>query len=183
MLPAGNGTFQLSAGNKPGDAPLATAQSYRYSNYVELPLGKVHLSVVKSGGTTPLKAFDLDVKPDSYFTVLVAPQRIDVFDDTDNPKEQAGTLMVRNFFPGAPVTVLSGQQTVVQALAYGQTYPLTGLPLAKTTFTLRTILPDNKPAEASVDADFKSSKRATLLIIPDSYGRFRPRLTPDGSNP
>jgi hypothetical protein len=32
------------------------------------------------------------------------------------------------------------------------------------------------------EADFVASKRGTLLVIPDTYGRFRPRVTIDGKD-
>jgi hypothetical protein len=47
---------------------------------------------------------------------------------------------------------------------------------------LRTKLPNGTPAESTAEADFTASKKATVLIIPDSYGRFRPRVTADGTN-
>lgn len=184
MLPATSGAFEVRKANAPSSEPsLFSATAYRYSSYIELPVGKYRLAVVRKGDTAPLKAFDVDVKPDTYFTILLAPQSIDMFDDTEDPKMAAGALTIRNFFAGTNVSVFTGSNQVAQSLAYGQSYQVTGLPLQRITITLRTTLPNGTPAESSADIDFKASKRATALVIPDSYGRFRPRITADGKNP
>jgi hypothetical protein len=101
---------------------------------------------------------------------------------TIDPKTTSGTLNIRNYFPGTSVSVASGSQTLTTGLSYGSSYATTGLAASKIPVTIQTTLPDGKPAQSIVDLDFTASKRATLLIIPDSYGRFRPRVTVDGKN-
>ncbi len=183
MLPATNGSFQLLRGDKPDDPPVATAIAYRYSSYTELPIGKYQLSVARNGSKAPLKTFSVDLKTDTYFTVLISPQSIDMFDDTENPKRQSAVLTIRNFFPGTSVTASLGPKTVLQSLAYGQSYSITGISFMPISLTIRTKLPNGKPAESTAEVDFKTSKNATALVIPDPYGRFRLRITPDGKNP
>jgi hypothetical protein len=183
MLPAANGNFQLLDNSKPSDSALATATSYRYSSYFELPAGKYKLGVAKAGSSTPIKVLDLDVQAERYFTILIAPQRIDVFDDTVDTKTQSGTLTIRNFLPGVAVTASVGQTALPQPIAYAQSYSAPSLPLARTTVTVRGTLLDGKHAEASADIDFSSNRRATALVIQDAYGDFRLRITPDGKNP
>ncbi len=187
MLPAGNGKFDL---RKVGDAAgtnLFSGTSYRYASYTGLAVGRYRLVVYKSGDqATPLKSFDVDLKPDSYFTVLMSPQagamNIELLQDTIDPKATTATLTVRNYFPGLTVAVSSGDKPIVDTLAYGQSYKAEGLPVAVMPLTLRTKLPNGTPAESGAEVDFRVSKRATLLIIPDPYGRFRPRVTIDGKN-
>ncbi len=133
-----------------------------------------------------MKTLSLDVRPNSYFTILVSPEggvlNVQLINDTLDPKAATATLMVRNFYPGLTVSVTSGTQNIVNALPYGQSYIANGFPLKRTPLTLRSRLPDGTLTESEAEADFVASKRATLLIIPDTYGRFRPRVTIDGKN-
>ena len=60
-----------------------------------------------------------------------------------------------------------------------------GIPVNLATIpevALDTKLPDGKPAQSDLDIDFRQCSKATLLVIPDVYGRFRPRVTFDGKN-
>ena len=187
MLPPANGKFDLRNAGDSAGTNLFSGTSYQYASYVGLAVGRYHLVVYKSGDQVkPLKSFDVDLKPESYFTVLMSPQagamNIELLQDTIDRKATTATLTVRNYFPGLTVAVSSGDKHIIDALAYGQIYKAEGLPTVNMPLTLRTKLPNGTPAESGAEADFRASKRATLLIIPDSYGRFRPRVTIDGRN-
>lgn len=145
------------------------------------------MAIYKKGDRrTPLKIVTVDLRPETFFTILVSPQggviNVEVIDDTNDPKASFGTLTIRNYFTGLTVAVSSDTQKIIDALAFGRSYVASGFPLSKLALTLRTSLPNGTPAESGAEADFVASKRATLLIIPDSYGRFRPRVTIDGKN-
>ncbi|MEO5720643.1 MAG: hypothetical protein ABIR71_04125 [Chthoniobacterales bacterium] len=188
MLPPQNGDFELcKAGAPESEGNLLSGTAYRYSSYAEFPSTRYRLVVFKKGDrTTPLKTFDVDLRPNTFFTVLVSPQggaiNVELLNDTLDPKAESGTLTVRNYFPGLTVAVLSETRKVVDALPYGNTNSVNGFPLSRVPLTLQTRLPNGTPAESGTEADFRASKRATLLIIPDSYGRFRPRVAIDGKN-
>jgi hypothetical protein len=183
MLPATSGTFEVCKANETSGASLLNGTAFQYSSYVEFPTARYRLVVFRKGDrNTPLKSFDIELKPDTYFTIIVSPQSIDAFDDTIDPKATTGSLTIRNYFPGLTASVSSDTQTLATAVAYGQATMAPGLPLKRVPLVLRTKLPNGTPAESTAEADFAASKRATLLIIPDSYGRFRPRVTIDGSN-
>jgi hypothetical protein len=188
MLPSANGAFELcKAGAAESGANLLGGSAYQYSSYAEFPVGKYHLSVFKKGDRkTPIKTFDIDLRQDSFFTVLLGPRAgvidVEVMDDTNDPKSASGTLVVRNYFMGLTVSVSSDTQKLIEALQYGQSNAVTGLPLKRIPLTLLTHLPNGTPAESTAEVDFQASKRATVLIIPDSYGRFRPRVAIDGKN-
>jgi hypothetical protein len=183
MLPAASGVFEVRKGGAlPSEGNMLSGTSYDYASYVQFPVGKYQLGVFKKGQDAMLKFFAVDVTPDSFFTILISPKSIDMFNDTVDPKESSGTLTVRNFFPGTVVSAAAESRPIVNSLAYGQSTQATGFPLQRIEITLRTTLPTSKPSESTAEADFHASKHATLLIIPDSYGRFRPRVTIDGRN-
>lgn len=183
MAPPTSGVFEVrKAGTTPSEGALLTGTPYRYSSYQDFPIGRYRLEVLGKGSQSPLKIFDVDLKQDTYFTILVSPRTIDMFDDAEDPKATSAIVTIRNFFPGITVSASIAQKPVISSLAYGQSYQVTGLPLDRATITFHTTLPNGKPAESSADIDFRSGKRATALIIPDSYGRFRPRVTFDGKN-
>ena len=108
------------------------------------------------------------------------PGDVQVIDDTPDPKATSATLVIRNFYPGLTVSVSTDSGMLVDGLAYGATYQATGLPSKRLPLGLKTKLPNGTEAESGAEADFVASKRGTLLVIPDSYGRFRPRVTIDG---
>lgn len=183
MAPATSGTFEVCKAGETSGASLLSGTPYQYSSYVQFPPGRYRLAVFRKGDrNTPLKTFDIDLKGDSFFTIIVSPQSIDIFDDTNDPKAASGTLTIRNYFPGLTVSVASDTQQLAEAVSYGQASVATGLALKRVPLTLRTKLPNGTPAESTAEADFTASKKATILIIPDSYGRFRPRVTSDGTN-
>ncbi|MGI9086676.1 MAG: hypothetical protein ACR2HH_02880 [Chthoniobacterales bacterium] len=181
MLPATSGTFNLGRLEKPAEPLIANATAFTYSSYQGFPLGHYRLAIFRTGNQqTPLKTFDLDLRANQFFTVLISPQGIELVNDTSNPKATSGSLMVRNYFPGTPVSITMGNQPAV-LLAYGQSLPLTGQFVGK--LMLDAKLPNGKQAQAQIEVDLKTTQRTTLLIIPDPYGRFRPRVSADGINP
>lgn len=184
MMPAQNGGFEVRRLSGPGsEQTLASGTAYRYTSYRDIAVGRYKVAVQKSGTNSPLKIFDFDVKPNSYFTVLVSPQSIEIFDDTIDPKATSGTLIIRNYFNGAVVDVASGSQRIIDNLGYGQMYVASGLPVARLPLSLRARIGKNTPIEAGAEADLLASKHATVLIMPDSYGRLCARAAIDGKNP
>ena len=183
MLPAVSGSFEVrKMPAAPSEGTLLSGSAYQYSSYVEVPIGKYHLGVFRKGQEAPLKMFDVDLRQDTFFTILLSPKSIDMFDDTIDPKSTSGVLTVRNLFPGASVSVASSSKSIVSALQSGQSYQAAGFPLGRTTITVQANLPNGKSGQSELDIDFKQCSRASLLVIPDSYGRFRPRVTFDGKN-
>src|SRR5205085_1597302 len=126
------------------------------------------------------------LKQESFFTILISPkggvQTVELSEDTPDPKTVSGTVTIRNFFPGVSVTVSLRSKVVVESLPYGQSYKATGLAFERVPINLRTKLPNGTSAESGADVDLREVKNATLLIIPDSYGRFRSRIAADGKN-
>lgn len=183
MTPATAGAFEVRKVVPSGsESSLLTARAYQCSSYLEFPVGRYQLGVFTKESTTPRKVFDVDLKVDNYFTILISPQSIDMFDDTNDPKTTAATLTVRNYFPGSILSISAGSKTLSSSLSHGQAVQVPGFPLEVAHLALQARLPDGKSTASDLEVDFKHNTRATLLVIPDSYGRFRPRLTFDGKN-
>jgi hypothetical protein len=183
MVPAANGAFEVCKVGETSGPSLLSGTAYQYSSYVGFPAGQYRLGVFKKGNRdTALKTLNLDLKAETFFTIIVSPQSVDMFDDTNDPKTTAGTLTIRNYFPGLIVSVAAETKAIAEPVLYGQATAASGFPLKRVPLTLRTKLPNGTPAESTAEADFTASKKATVLIIPDSYGRFRPRVTADGTN-
>jgi hypothetical protein len=183
MTPAAAGAFEVRKVVPSGsEGSLLTARAYQCSSYLEFPVARYQLGVFNKGSTAPRKIFDIDLKVDTYFTILISPQSIDMFDDTNDPKTTSATLTVRNYFPGSTLSVSAGSKVLSNSLSYGQAVQVPGFPFEVAHLALQGKLPDGKLTASDLEVDFKHNSRATLLVIPDSYARFRPRLTFDGKN-
>lgn len=185
MLPRTSGAFDLrKIGAPPAESVLAVnATAYRYSNYAALAPGRYRVGVYKAhDDKTPLKVFDVNLTPNSFFTVLIAPKAYELINDAVDPKNPSGTVTFRNYYPGATVTISDGEKPLSAAVPYGESFQATNVALTGSRLSLQARLPNGKTANFTPQPDFKSSKRATVLIIPDSYGDFSPRVTSDGRN-
>ena len=188
MLPPGNGSFEVrKAGAPESEQNLLSGSAYEYSSYVEFVGEKYQLAVFKKGDRkNPLKLINIDLKPDTFFTIIVSPKggvvTVEVFDDTTDPKATAGTLTIRNYFSGSTVAVTSVNQNWLTPFHMGKAKRLPVFPWNEWRLPSAQKLPNGTVAESGAEADFKASSRATVLVIPDSYGRFRPRVTIDGKN-
>jgi hypothetical protein len=134
---------------------------------------------------TPLQTFDVLMRKDVYVTFLATQVdgkvKVEMVDDTYNPVDvPAGRLTVRNHFPDAQVSVTGAGQIKSRALASGEAQVLDGFPLGTVMLQMQAKLPSGKVQKWSTEVDFRASKHASLLVVPDAYGRFRPRLSLDG---
>lgn len=182
MLPTAAGAFSLQK-SATGETFLA-AFPYQYSSYTEFPAGMYNLVVARGGEAGAGRALQINLQPKTFFTVLISPPanspKIELFNDTIDPKMTSGTLTLRNYFTGLDVSVATNNQNLVTSLPFGEIHNATGLPLAVTALTLKAKFQNGTQAESETEVDFRATRRATLLIIPDPYGRFRPRVTLDG---
>ena len=87
-------------------------------------------------------------------------------------------MIIRNFFVGTSVSAETDGKKLADSIPYGGSFVATGLPLHRIQVELKTKLPDGRPAGSGAEIDFKAGTgtKATILIIPDPYGRFRPRF-------
>ena len=190
MLPKGSGPLLLQQkGAAPDAAPIATAEPLNYyASYEPVAPAKYALSVVRAGNTSaPLQQFNLLLRSDVYVTFLArevnGKPTVEMLDDTYDPAAvTAGRITIRNHFPDAQVTVTGDASIQSRLLSCGDFQVLDGFPLRPVLLEMQAKLPNGKTQRWSAEVDFRSSKRATLLVMADPYGRFRPRVSADGPN-
>ena len=171
--------------------PMTTALPGNYfAGYLAVDPAVYTFIVCRSNDPTAvLKRMPITLRADVYITLLAAAGKdgrpdVQLIDDTVNPKADDGlsTVVVRHFFPGANVTVSTGSQAAAVPLAFGETTTFSGLPLQPTTMlTMQATGLGPGTKTWKVEVDFTVGRHATMLVIPDPYGRFRPQLVLDGS--
>lgn len=194
MLPKGGPVLELidtSSGPEGGGSAVAgNVWPCRYNGYRDLPPQRYKLSIFRKGDRKePLGTVDLPLVADQFSTIVVHGDvrrpTVELFDDTITDKEkekERGSLTVRNYFPGLTVAITAGQQNS-GPLPYDGAIVMSDLPLKNFPARIVTKLPSGVAVDVEVEIPLKASlRRATLLVIPDSYGRFRPRVVGDAAN-
>ena len=184
--PANN--LMLLAGEK--DALSSIPPSNIFADYIAAPAGSYTLVVRRlSEETGAIQRLPVAL-PDKAFITLLAIEKngqptVEAYNDTPDPKvvESSARITLRQFFPGAHVKVSVVGGPTSQTLDYGQTATLENVPPnGQTSIVLQAALPTTPPSTRNwtLTADFSVARHATLLLVADSYGRFRPRLAYDG---
>ncbi len=173
------------------DRPLTVGPSANASaGYLAVDPGTYTFTVRRPNDPNGvIKRLPVALRADVYITLLAAAGKdgkpdVQIINDTTDPKadDSAGKLVVRQFFPSASVTVGVNAPPAGNPLAFGESTTLEGLPLRGTIVNMRASGLGPAPKNWNVEADFATGgHHATMLILPDPYGRFRPRLMFDGS--
>lgn len=188
MLPRDGGDLVLLHDNgTPEGDPLLHASPLNYhADYLPVPLARYALKVVRrTDQKLALETFDVLVRADVYVTFLAqlvdGKVTVEMLDDTYAPeKAVAGRLTVRHFFPAATVQVTSSLQLASRALTHGESQTIEGFPLQPVMIEMRATMANGKTQTWSSEVDFSRARHASLLVVPDPYGRFRPRVSIDG---
>lgn len=189
MLPRTESDLVLiKSGSSPeGEALLTATPGNYYASYIKVLPGRYALKVVRPNDlTTALENFDILVRGDIYVTFLAhvvdGKTKIEMLDDTFDPTvATSGRLTIRQHFPNASVVVTTNTQISSRALLLGETQALDGFPLQPIELKMRATLPGGKTQTWTSEVDFRVARHASLLVIPDPYGRFRPRVSIDGN--
>lgn len=188
MLPKTYGALALvPGGSAPGAEPMAlAAPSNFWDSYTEVPPQRYNLAVsFDKDRTIPLQQFDVLLRKDVYITLLATEvdgkPKVEMVDDTYDPATTvAGKLTVRHFFPDAEVTVKVSTGGATTPMKWNEVQVVDGLPLQPSLLNMEAKMANGKVHQWSAELNPAITRRATLMLVPDPYGRFRPRLNPDG---
>jgi len=188
MMPTEAGEFQLlhDAGG-PEPVILIGAESMNFfADYVGVKPGRYALKVVRvADPKTVLKTFDVVMKKDVFVTfyarAIEGKLSLEMLDDTyDLEKALTGKIVLRQFVKDAAITVKSTALSQPAALAFGEERVLENLPLKPVVFQMQATMPDGKVRSWASEVDFRNTRHASLFLVLDVYGRFRPRPSADG---
>lgn len=174
-----------------GDKPLFGASPFDlYTDYNSSPVGSYNLVVKRTAENSPILQKLPVVLQDKAFVTLVASEKngqatIEILNDTPDPKvtELAAQLVVRSYYTGGTVSVgVTGGQPA-QPVASGGTVTLDNLPMTAGVNLIVQVSGATPPPAArtwNLSADFSVTHHATLLLVPDHYGRMLPKLFYNG---
>ena len=129
---------------------------------------------------TPAPSPTVSTTPSPVASPASAPITVELIDDTPpDPVKADNRLTIYQFVPGARVIVSTASKQVTNALSYGESQTLSGLPTPLSPLVARASLKTGTGTWNS-ETDFTSNWRSSLLLVYDGYGRFRPRMTSDG---
>ena len=192
MQPIGAPILELVAGADPKGHPLCSGLVLNCSGgYVQLPPGAYPLTVFKTGDRqTPLKTFSVTFKPDTYMTIMVTqppgggPLSTELLDDTPDPtKTAANSLTIRPLIPNVRVQATVGDHSTTGMIEPGQKQTLDGLVGRILPVTVNAVLTNGTVRSWNGETNFGVSRRSTLVVFLDGYGRVRASLTTDGPSP
>ena len=171
------------------DKPLITAAVCNfYAGYTSVTPGAFTLTVRRVGDQNgAIKRLPVNLLADMYVSILVSAKdgqpNVELIDDTIDPKT-AGTrrLVLRQLFPNAKVTATVGPGPAGATLGFGETVAMDNLPAAQSSLTVQAVISGQGVKSWSMPLDLTQAAHNTLLIFPDPYGRFRPRLAVDGQS-
>jgi hypothetical protein len=191
MLPKESGELVLikDNGTPEGEPLLSAAPANFYASYIPLPVGRYALKLVRrEAPEAVIQTLAMTLRSEDSVTFLASAAdrklKVEMLDDTYDPAAAlAGRLTIRQYFPDARVLVSVGPQVKSRELSPGETEIIEGIPLQSYELKMRATLAGGKTESWSTEVNFQTLRHATLLVVPDPYGRFRPRLAVDGRAP
>ena len=165
---------------------ISTAASCNfYAGYFPVLPGAFEFTVRRANDQNgSIKRVSVNLKANDFVTILVSNKdgqpNVELVNDTVDPKApNPNRLVLRQLFPNAKVTAFLGTTPASGALGYGETIALDNLAAAQSNLTVQAVIPGQGVKSWSMPLDLTQAHHSTLLIFPDPYGRFRPRLAAD----
>jgi hypothetical protein len=187
ILPNDGGELQLLQDNGAGEPTVVLAgdpQNF-FAIYKEFKPGRYVLKVVRSSEPKNiLKSFDILLRADVYVSILAkmvdGKVVAEMIDDTYDPqKVLTGRVTFRQLTPKASVLVKVRGGSDFGPLAENEERQVDNLPLKPIFFQMQAVV-DGKLQMWPAEIDFRRGRRATVWIVTDGIGRFRPRVCLDG---
>jgi hypothetical protein len=165
-------------------------QGASFTDYVESPSGALKVKITDEGnpGAKPLTQ-PLQLDPGAFVTLVLrelngAPDLQIINDGPVGLDEADAELTVRNFVPGlSQIEVHSGDVFSARVRANDGCLYFRGLERKVLQLDTSAIGQDGKESKWTTEVNFGKVRKATLLILVDSYGRIRPRVAIDGEPP
>ncbi len=163
------------------------AEGWRFFNYIEAATGSATIEITDDEDPkTKLVSLPVTLAEGSFFTLLLREREgaitAEWLDDAA-PAEELGAaeLTVRNFVPTLTTLHVKVGGDVSARLQTPESFlHVRGLPRQVVQVETAGTDDSGRNIEWTNEIDFKTSRRATLLIYPDSHGRVRPRVVIDG---
>jgi hypothetical protein len=190
LLPKDKGNLLLSKndGTPEGQILLSAIPLNNYSGYNSFPIGRYALKVSHAADpATAIQTFDLILRENVFVTILSSfnngKVKAELFDDTYDPSAiTSGRLVIYHQFSGLRVVVAGGRQTS-RPIDAGESETIEGFTLGPVEFQMVGSHLNGKLENWSTEIDFSKFPHASLVVVPDPYGRFRPRVSIDGKSP
>lgn len=169
-----------------GQRLITTWASDTQVSYTPVLPGTFTFSVRRVGEENKdVKTPSVPLLADSFVTILATQRQgqiaLDVLNETIDPAKEDGTghLTVRQFCVGTRALVTVGA-TPAKPLNYGEASVFDGLASDRIPVTIQATLPNGTTRTMNTGTDFTKNHHATLLLVNDAYGRFRPAFSYDG---
>lgn len=178
----------LSAGDN--QAITAAVPNNISAEYLPTPIGSYSMVVKRTDSQgTLLQKVPVVLPEKGFISVLVIERNgqpaVEVINDTvvSGAESLGPQLVLRQFFPGAKISVSVNGGAPSQVVGYEEAATLVNVPASKTVnIVIQAVLPTTPPSTRTwpLTGDFSTARRATLLVVADTYGRLRPQLCYDG---
>ena len=168
-------------------AELRIVEGLQFLEYQEIPSGPLVIEITdESEGNARLASTNAVFEGGDFFTLLLQENDgrlgVEIIDDASRPEAATGELTVRSFAPIlTSLEVKIGSDVRLKLTGKAPFARLRGLALRTVQIDTTGMEADGKVVNWANELDFKKIPRATLLIVPDAYGRIRPRLVVDGA--
>jgi len=161
-----------------------------FTEYASCPSGSAMVRVSdRRDASAPPFTFPLQLEPGAFVTLILreskgVPDLQVVNDSAVGLEEGSAELTVRNFAPTLErIHVQSGDEFSVHFRAKDGCLSLRGLDRKLFQLDTTATAEDGKQSKWTTEVNFSKVRKATLLILADSYGRIRPRVVIDGQPP
>ena len=163
------------------------AEGLQFLDYQEIPAGQMVVEVTdEADGNARLVTTNIAFDGGDFFTLLVQENDgkigIEVIDDARRSGATTGELSVRSFAPMlTSLRVKIGEDLNVKLDGPAPFARFRGLARQTVQVDTTGMEAGGKQVNWANEIDFRAIPRATLLILPDAYGRIRPRVLVDGA--
>ena len=156
------------------------ASSYQFGNYTEVPAGPFTAEI--SAPDRPTVRLPLNLAVNSQSTLLVRLKgptlTAEWIDDTPNSADAGYEFGAYNLlFASGDIQVDFGTLMTAHLSPGRSSAHLSGIKRGPYSITTSGVDGAGKSFHWTTEVDFRQYRKAALLIIPDAYGRIRPRIT------